>query len=102
MHTITEPNELTSQQIELINAAAKNRGKLTVCVRSDTRGRAVRGKEEKFYDPNDRDVARQYIEILGQLEGLQLLRQSGDRSTFELTNFGWQISRKLRELTTEG
>ena len=101
MHTVTDPKDLTPQQIELVAAAAENQGRLNVCVKADTHGRAVRGKKAKFFDPNDRRVAAQYIDLLSELEKLLLLRQAGRRDTYELTNFGWLVSRKLREINRE-
>ena len=95
MHTVTDPKDLTSEQTELIMAASRNRGRLSICVRSDTNGRAVRGKDERFFDPDDRQLASRYIDTLMGLEKLLLVRQNDSRGNYELTNFGWLICRKL-------
>jgi hypothetical protein len=95
METVTTPDQLSTEQCELLAAAAKNRGQLSVCVRSDTNGRAVRGKTERFFDPNNPEIADQYVQGLKEMEGLLLVRQGARRGTFELTNNGWLVSRKL-------
>jgi predicted transcriptional regulator len=97
MHTVTDPSELTREQIELIHAAANNRGSLRVSVRATTKGKAISGKQITFFDPHDPHVAESYIESLHQLEHLLLLQQRGQRANYELTNFGWQMSRKLKQ-----
>jgi hypothetical protein len=97
MNTVTDPSLLSPEQREMIAAAARNRGKLQVCVRAETHGPAVCGKTEKFFDPDDRDVAARYIERLRELERLLLMGQAERRGVYELTNFGWLISRKLRQ-----
>jgi hypothetical protein len=95
--TISDPHQLTTQQQQLIVAAMENRGRLQISVRSDTHGRAVRSKEVRFFDPDDRAVAAGYVEALKQLERLLFVRQSGSRESYELTNFGWLIGRKLQQ-----
>ena len=97
--TVTDPNELTEDQTTMVVAAAKNQGRLQVCVRADTNGRAVRGKHKSYFDPNDRSVAQRYIEALSDLERFNLARQQGKRDEWELTNYGWLISRKLQPRT---
>lgn len=97
MHTVTDPGELTSQQIDLIQAAAHNRGSLKICVRATTKGKAISGKDETFFDPQDPRVAESYLESLNQLVHLLLFQQRGRRANYELTNFGWQVSRKLKQ-----
>jgi hypothetical protein len=97
MNTVTDPSQLSAEQCELIAAASRNRGKLQIFVRAETHGPAVHGKTEKFFDPNDRDVAARYIDRLRELERLLLIGQAERRGVYELTNFGWLISRKLRE-----
>ena len=99
MHTVTDPSELPDEQVQLVAAAAEDRGRLRVCVKADTKGRAVRSKHERFFDPDDRTVAAHYIDLLIELERLLLFRQAGGRETYELTNFGWLVSRKLKENT---
>jgi polyphosphate kinase 2 (PPK2 family) len=95
MHVITDPNQLSPEQQELIAAAATNRGTLQICNRSNTYGRAVCTKTETFSDAVDREVAQCYLREIRELERYLLLRQAHARETYELTNFGWQISRKL-------
>ena len=95
MHIISDPSLLSREQSRLIAAAAASRGVLKICIRSDTHGRAVCTKSETFCDPDDREVAAGYIRAVKELERVMLLRQAQLKGTFELTNFGWQISRKL-------
>ena len=97
MHTVTDPSELSSEQLHLVAAAAENRGQISICVKADTKGRAARTKLERFFDPDDRSVAARYIDLLSELERLLLFRQAGGRDNYELTNFGWLVSRKLKE-----
>jgi hypothetical protein len=95
MHVITDPSLLSPDQQELVMAAATNRGKLQICNRSNTHGRAVCTKTSAFTDAEDREVAQRYLHALRELERYLLLREAQARETYELTNFGWQISRKL-------
>jgi hypothetical protein len=98
MATITtDPSQLSSEQRELLSAAVGNRGRLRVCIRAGTHGRAVHAKEEKFFDPDDPQVAARYVDSLKQLERQLLVRQADKRDTYELTNHGWLISRKFTE-----
>ena len=93
--TVHDPESLTSHQRDIVTAAMQNRGRFEVASRADTCGKAVRTKTAKFFDPDDREVARAYIEAVGQLERLLFVRESEKRDHFELTNFGWLIGRKL-------
>ncbi len=95
--TINDPNQLTPEQQDIIVAAMENRGHFQIATRSDTKGKAVRTKEEKFYDPEDRECARRHIDAVRALERLLFVREEGDRGRFELTNFGWLIGRKLKQ-----
>ena len=95
MHVITDPSLLSPDQQELVMAAATNRGKLQICNRSNTHGRAVCTKSSAFCAAEDREVAQRYLHALRDLERYLLLREAQARETYELTNFGWQISRKL-------
>ncbi len=96
--TITKPEELNLEQQSLIAGAMENRGKLMIAVRADSNGKAVRGKDKTvFFDPEDREVARNYISELQQLERYLLVRQAGKREVYELTNLGWLVGRKLRQ-----
>ena len=95
MHVITDPSQLSPAQQELIKAAAHNRGKMQICNRSNTHGRAICTKSTTFSDADNREVAQRYLRALRDLERTLLMRQAQARETYELTNFGWQISRKL-------
>ncbi len=95
--TINDPNQLTPEQQDIIVAAMEDRGQFQIANRSDTKGKAVRTKEEKFFDPEDREFARRYVDAVRQLERLLFVREEGDRDKFELTNFGWLIGRKLMQ-----
>lgn len=95
--TINDPNQLTREQQEIIVAAMNDRGRFEVAIRSDTRGKAVRTKDTKFFDANDPQVARNYIAVVKDLEKLLFVREAGARDRYELTNFGWLIGRKLKQ-----
>ncbi len=62
---------------------------------ASTRGRAVCANRKSFFDSDDPSVALRYIEAVQSLVELQLLREAGARSNYELTNFGWEMSRKF-------
>jgi hypothetical protein len=100
MHVITDPSHLSHQQQELILAAAANRGMLQIANRSDTHGRAVCTRGEVFSDANDREVSQRYQQELKTLIQVLLVRQAQAKDFFELTNFGWRISRKVQALAT--
>jgi len=95
MNVISDPKSLSDEQRTLIAAAAKNGGRISIAVRSDTNGRAVRTKTERFFDPEDPAVAARYIEDLTELKRMLLLREAGRDRNYELTNFGWLLSRKV-------
>lgn len=95
MHTIIEAANLTSEEQDLIRAAMVNQGQLEVVMRADTRGRAVVAGRKKFFDPKDRAVAENYISLLAHLKAMELIHETADKNAYELTNFGWQLSRKL-------
>lgn len=95
MHTVIDVCELTTDEQDLLRAAASNQGELSIVVRADTRGRAVCAGRKKFFDPADRAVAQHYITLVARLKELLLVRDAKLRNSYELTNFGWQISRKL-------
>jgi hypothetical protein len=95
MHTIVEAGNLTHEELELIRAAVANQGVLVVEVHADTHGRAVCAGRRKFFDPADGTVAQNYISKLGRLRQLELIRESGSRNRYELTNFGWNLSRQI-------
>lgn len=88
-------SSLSRIECELLRAAAANRGQLQVVMRSNTNGRAVVAGKKVFTDPADREVAQRYLAELPRLQEKQLARQSGSRNTYELTNAGWELSRKL-------
>ncbi|MEQ8847326.1 AAA family ATPase [Botrimarina sp.] len=95
MHTVATPESLEEDQLTVLLAAAQNRGTAEVAVRSDTRGRAVRCGKVKLYDPNDDTFAGRCCDAVSELVELLLLRESPTPGVFEMTNFGWQLSRKL-------
>ena len=95
MHTIVEAGNLTDAEQELIRAAVVNQGVLEVVTRSDTRGRAVVAGRKKFFDPKDRAVAEHHISLLAHLKSMELIHEAANKNAYELTNFGWQLSRKL-------
>ena len=95
MHTAAAPESLSHEEQDVIQAAAKNRGAFEIASRSDTRGPAIRAGRFKLYDPNDPTYAARCLAKIPQLIDLQLIRESAQRQQFELTNFGWELSRKL-------
>jgi hypothetical protein len=95
MHTIADPELMTDAEKELIRAAVGNQGVLEVAVRPDTRGPAVIAGRKKFFDPKDRSVAEHYISLLARLKDMELIHEAANRKAYELTNFGWELSRKL-------
>lgn len=95
MHTVCDAKNLTETEQELIRAAVSNQGLLEVVVRADTYGRAIVAGRKKFFDPRDRSVAESYISLLARLKELELIHEVSNQKAYELTNFGWQLSRKL-------
>lgn len=95
--TVHDPDKLSVEQQNVIVAAMENGGRCQVAIRSDTCGKAVRTKDEKLFDPEDKQVAQRHVDAVRQLERLLLLREEGGRDKFELTNFGWLIGRKLKQ-----
>ncbi len=95
MHTIVEASNLTVAEQDLIRAAVVNQGVLEVVVRTETHGRAVVAGRKKFFDPKDRTVAEHFISLLAHLKAMELIHETADKNAYELTNFGWQLSRKL-------
>ena len=89
------PSNLTEPERELIRAAIGNQGVLEVATRAETHGRAVVAGRKKFFDPKDRSVAEHYISLLARLKELELLQAAENKKAYELTNFGWQVSRNL-------
>lgn len=100
--SINDPSKLSAAQQDIIVAAMEDRGNFQVANRADTHGRAVRTKDEKFFDPTDKEVARGYVDAVKQLERLLFVRESGKRDNYELTNFGWLIGRKLKQDRKQG
>jgi hypothetical protein len=49
----------------------------------------------KFFSPDDRSVAAHYLSLLVRLKELELFHEVANKHAYELTNFGWQLSRKL-------
>jgi hypothetical protein len=95
MRLIPDVHSLTEAEQELIRAAAGNQGVLEVAMRAETHGRAIVAGRKKFFDPKDRSVAEHYISLLARLKELELIHEAFNRKAYELTNFGWQLSRKL-------
>ena len=95
--TINDPAQLTPEQQDIIVAAMEDRGRFEIANRADTRGKAVRTKDEKFFDADDKEVARKYVDCVKQLERLLFVQEAGKRDHYELTNFGWLIGRKLKQ-----
>jgi hypothetical protein len=95
MHSIVDAHELTSAEQDLICAAVGNHGVLEIVTRAETYGRAIVAGRKRFFDPKDRSVAAQYISLLARLKELELIHEVAGRQAYELTNFGWQLSRNL-------
>ncbi len=95
MHSIVDVSNLSEPEQELIRAAVGNQGILEVVMGAGTRGRAVCAGRKKFFDPNDREVAQQYIELISRLRQLELVCGAEKKNCYELTNFGWELSRRL-------
>ena len=95
MHSIVDAQNLTSAEQELIRAAVGNHGVLEVVTRAETYGRAVVAGRARFFDAKDPSVAALYISLLARLKELELIHEVAGQKAYELTNFGWQFSRKL-------
>jgi hypothetical protein len=95
MHLIGDAHNLTEAEQELIRAAVANHGVLEVATRAETHGRAVVAGRKKFFDHKDQSVAEHYISLLARLKELELIHMVADKKSYELTNFGWQLSRNL-------
>lgn len=95
MHTIAAPESLKPEEQDVITVAGRNGGKIEVANRSDTRGPAVRAGKDKLYSPHDRQYAERCCAAITHLVELQLLRPGTLPKHYELTNFGWQLSRAL-------
>jgi hypothetical protein len=95
MHTIIDAHNLSKEEQELIRAAVGNQGVLEVVTRAETYGQAVVAGRARFFDPKNPAVAEQYIALLSRLKELELIHEAANRKAYELTNFGWQLSRNL-------
>jgi hypothetical protein len=95
MHSIIDVGQLTTEEHDLIRAAAHNQGVLEVVMRPSLHGWAVVAGQTKFVDRNDPTVAQRHISLLVHLKEMELLREVANKKAYELTNFGWQFSRKL-------
>jgi hypothetical protein len=95
MHTIIDAHNLSEAEQELIRAAVGNQGVLEVATRAETHGRAVVAGRKRFFDPKDPAVAEQFISLLARLKELELIHEAANKKAYELTNFGWQLSRNL-------
>lgn len=101
VHTIATPESLSPAQQDVVRIAGRNGGKIEISSRSDTHGPAVRSGKEKLYNPQDPTYAHHCCDAVPALIELQLLRTGSLPKHFELTNFGWQISRKLTSKNPE-
>jgi hypothetical protein len=95
MHSIVEVENLSEQEQELVRAAMLNQGVLEVAMRAEMHGRAIVAGRKRFFDPRDRNVADQYIALLANLKAMELIHEAANKNAYELTNFGWQLGRKL-------
>ena len=95
MHLIADAHNLTEAEQELIRAAVGNQGVLEVAMRAEMHGWAVVAGRKRFFDPKDRTVAERYISLLSRLKELELVHEAANKKAYELTNFGWQLSRNL-------
>ena len=96
MHTIIDIKQLSSSQRSVLAASAANRGIVQVEMRIDAHGWVVVAGQQVCADPQSRDVAEQTLRAVSELQELQLLRAAAKRGQYELTNIGWEMSRKLR------
>jgi hypothetical protein len=95
MHSIADVQSLSEAERSLIRGAVANQGVLEVVTRAETRGRAVVAGRKKFFDPKDRSVAEHYISLMARLKEMELIQEVANKKAYELTNFGWELSRKL-------
>ncbi len=95
MHTVAMPESLSLEGQAVISAAARNRGRFEIANRPDTHGPAIRAGQCTLYDPDDPTYAERCRAVVADLLDSLLVRETGVRQHFELTNFGWQLSRKL-------
>jgi hypothetical protein len=95
MHTIVDAANLTDAEQELIRAAVGNQGVLEIVSRAETRGRAICAGRKKFFHPTDRAVAEHFISLIARLKAMELIHEAAAKNAYELTNFGWQLSRRL-------
>ena len=95
MHTIIAVSNLTPAEQELIRAAVANQGVLEIVTRAELHGRAMVAGKRRFFDPHDRSVGQHYVSLLARLKEMELLREAANKQAYELTNFGWQLSRAL-------
>ena|SRR5450631_599890 len=95
MHTILDARNLSEAEQKLLRAAVGNQGVLEIVSGTTTHGRAVVAGRTKFFDPNDRSTADQYLLLLSGLIELAIFREVSNKNAYELTNVGWQLSRAL-------
>jgi hypothetical protein len=95
MHSIIDASGLSDAEQALLRGAVANQGVLAIESRAETHGRAVIAGRKKFFDPKDRSVAEHYISLLARLKEMELIHEAANKKAYELTNFGWQLSRKL-------
>ena len=95
MHSAIDVSHLTTDEQDLIRAAAGNHGVLEVVMRPSLNGWAVVAGQKKFFDQNDQAVGQRFISLLVHLKKLALIHEVANNKAYELTNFGWQFSRDL-------
>jgi len=98
MHTVAMPESLQAEQRAVLELAANNGGAFEIAVKSGTNGPTVRSKSSKLYNPNDPEFATRCCDAVTTLVELQLVVESGNRHQYELTNGGWELSRRLKRL----
>lgn len=96
MHTLVGIENLSPSQRAILAATAANRGKIKVAMRIDAHGWVAIAGRTVFADPQSREVAEEHLQAVTELQEMQLLRAAGRRGEYELTNIGWEMSRKLR------
>src|SRR5690606_20298068 len=96
VHTIVDIENLSPSQRAILAATAANRGRVQVAMRIDAHGWAAVAGRQVFADSQSREVAEEHVRAVNELQDMQLLRASARRGQYELTNIGWEMSRKLR------
>ena len=95
MHSIPDTESLQPEEQEVVEAAAANRGSFQIVTRPETRGPVIQAGQKKLFQKDQPAFAKRCCESVSRLIELQLVRETGGQKRYELTNFGWQLSRKL-------